>query len=341
MIEFKNVNKTFKKKSTTVQALKDVNFKINKGDIFGVIGYSGAGKSTLVRLVNQLEKQTSGDILVDGHHLNTYSAAQLRTVKKDIGMIFQHFNLLNSKTVFKNVAMPLILSKVPMEEIKVRVEEMLRFVDLAGKANQFPTELSGGQKQRVAIARALITRPKILLCDEATSALDPATTDSILDLLKKTNETFGVTILVITHEMSVIQKICHRVAVMENGQVIELDTVKSVFSQPQTSTAQRFVSTVINTLPSPSVIKDIQLHEDDTVYKLFIEPSQIKHTILNDLIQEINVKVNVIHAITANIQDETIGYLWLQVTGNPAQQSDVRSYFETHHIQYEEGLPSC
>ena len=177
-----------------------------------------------------------------------------------------------------------------------------------------------------------------MLCDEATSALDPATTDSILDLLKKTNETFGVTILVITHEMSVIQKICHRVAVMENGQVIELDTVKSVFSQPQTSTAQRFVSTVINTLPSPSVIKDIQLHEDDTVYKLFIEPSQIKHTILNDLIQEINVKVNVIHAITANIQDETVGYLWLQVTGNPAQQSDVRSYFETHHIQYELSL---
>ncbi|MBA8762403.1 methionine ABC transporter ATP-binding protein [Staphylococcus coagulans] len=341
MIEFKNVNKTFKKKSTTVQALKDVNFKINKGDILGVIGYSGAGKSTLVRLVNQLEKQTSGDILVDGHHLNTYSAAQLCTVKKEIGMIFQHFNLLNSKTVFKNVAMPLILSKVPMEEIKVRVEEMLRFVDLAGKANQFPTELSGGQKQRVAIARALITRPKILLCDKATSALDPATTDSILDLLKKTNETFGVTIMVITHEMSVIQKICHRVAVMENGHVIELDTVKSVFSQPQTSTAQRFVSTVINTLPSPSVIKDIQLHEDDTVYKLFIEPSQIKHTILNDLIQEINVKVNVIHAITANIQDETVGCLWLQVTGTPAQQRDVRSYFETHNIQYEEGLPSC
>ena len=250
MIEFKNVNKVFHKKRETIQALKNVSFKIDQHDIFGVIGYSGAGKSTLVRLVNQLETVSDGQVIVDGHEIDTYKEKDLRDIKKDIGMIFQHFNLLNSKSVYKNVAMPLILSKTNKKEIKEKVDEMLEFVGLADKKDQFPDELSGGQKQRVAIARALVTHPKILLCDEATSALDPATTSSILNLLSNVNRTFGVTIMMITHEMSVIQKICHRVAVMENGEVIEMGTVKDVFSHPQTNTAKNFVSTVINTEPS-------------------------------------------------------------------------------------------
>lgn len=236
MIEFKKVNKRFNKKGETIQALKDVSFKIEKHDIFGVIGYSGAGKSTLVRLVNQLEQVSDGEVIVDGKDINTYSEKDLRNVKKDIGMIFQHFNLLNSATVFKNVAMPLILSHKHKDEIKAKVEEMLEFVGLADKMHQFPDELSGGQKQRVAIARALVTNPKILLCDEATSALDPATTSSILKLLSNVNQTFGVTIMLITHEMSVIQKICNRVAVMEQ-------VVYSLFLD-----AQQVTSPLINTL---------------------------------------------------------------------------------------------
>ncbi|WP_438914437.1 methionine ABC transporter ATP-binding protein [Staphylococcus pseudintermedius] len=341
MIEFKNVNKIFKQGRHSVHALKDISFSIQAGDVFGVIGYSGAGKSTLVRLINQLEQQTSGDVYVDGHHLNTYAPAQLRAVKKDIGMIFQQFNLLDSKTVFKNVAMPLILRKVPMNEIKSRVEEMLHFVGLSGKANNFPNELSGGQKQRVAIARALVTRPKILLCDEATSALDPATTDSILQLLKKTNETLGVTIIVITHEMSVIQSICNRVAIMENGVVIELDTVKQVFSHPKTTTAQRFVSTVINTSPSQQVMDNLQIDERHQIYRLFIESTQITQTLINDLIQKTAVNVNIVHATMADIQEETVGYLWLLIKGEAAQQQQVTYYFEHHQIQYEKGVPTC
>ncbi|MCS4485785.1 methionine ABC transporter ATP-binding protein [Staphylococcus americanisciuri] len=338
MITFKNVSKTFTKKDSTVHALNNVSFTVNRGDIFGVIGYSGAGKSTLVRLVNQLEKQTSGDVYVDNHHLNTYTQADLRKVKQDIGMIFQHFNLLNAKTVYKNVAMPLILRKVKPAEIEKRVNEMLAFVGLDGKAQQYPNELSGGQKQRVAIARALVTNPKILLCDEATSALDPATTDAILDLLKKTNETLGVTILVITHEMSVIQKICNRVAVMEHGSVIELDSVKNVFSHSKTTTAKRFVSTVINTEPSQHVVQQLSYEDNAKVYRLFIEGNQISHEIVHDLITQFHVKVNIIHAFMAEIQDDTVGYLWLQVTGDHTQQQAVQSYLTTQHIQFEEVL---
>lgn len=240
MIEFKNVNKIFQQKNSEIQALKDVSFKVEEQDIFGVIGYSGAGKSTLIRLVNVLEEKTSGEVLVDGHDVNKYSKKKLQVIKKNIGMIFQHFNLLNSKTVFNNVAMPLILQGKNKNDIKDKVNELLEFVGLEDKGKQYPNELSGGQKQRVAIARALVTDPKILLCDEATSALDPATTDSILKLLKRVNEQFGVTILLITHEMSVIQQICNKVAVMENGEVIEIGPVLDVFSHPQTSTAKNY-----------------------------------------------------------------------------------------------------
>lgn len=336
LIEFKHVHKTFHKIGTNVTALKDINFKVNQGDIFGVIGYSGAGKSTLVRLVNQLETQSTGDIWVDGHHLNTYNQKALRKVKKDIGMIFQHFNLLNSKTVYKNIAMPLILAKVPPKKIKQRVEEMIAFVGLKGKTDHFPNQLSGGQKQRVAIARALVTNPKILLCDEATSALDPATTDAILDLLKKTNETFNVTILIITHEMSVIKKICDRVAVMDNGRIIELDTVKHVFSHPQTQTAQRFVSTVINTTPSELLLEEVKTTPHSQLFKLFIENHQIQHAIINDLIQKIGVRVNIVHAFMTDIQADTVGYLWLNIEGDASHLTQTRDYLSAHHIQFEE-----
>lgn len=339
MIEFKNVNKVFRKKRETIQALKNVSFKIDQHDIFGVIGYSGAGKSTLVRLVNQLETVSDGQVIVDGHEIDTYKEKDLRDIKKDIGMIFQHFNLLNSKSVYKNVAMPLILSKTNKKEIKEKVDEMLEFVGLADKKDQFPDELSGGQKQRVAIARALVTHPKILLCDEATSALDPATTSSILNLLSNVNRTFGVTIMIITHEMSVIQKICHHVAVMENGEVIEMGTVKDVFSHPQTNTAKNFVSTVINTEPSKELLASFNSRKDSnfTDYKLFLDSEQIQLPILNELINEHYLNVNVLFSSMSEIQDETVCYLWLRFEHDESfNDFKLTDYLSKRHIRYEE-----
>ncbi|CAM3124821.1 methionine ABC transporter ATP-binding protein [Staphylococcus argensis] len=341
MIEFRNVNKIFYKKKEKIHALKDISFTVKEGDIFGVIGYSGAGKSTLIRLVNQLERVSSGQVTVDGHELDTYREKELRRVKKDIGMIFQHFNLLNSATVFKNVAVPLILSKKSKKEISEKVIEMLEFVGLSDKRNQYPDELSGGQKQRVAIARALVTNPKILLCDEATSALDPATTDSILKLLRNVNETFGVTILLITHEMSVIQEICNRVAVMEDGEVVEIGSVKDVFSIPQTQTAKNFVSTVITTEPPKELREAFNTVESSnyTDYKLFLDSKQIILPIVRELADKYQVDINILFSSMSTIQKETVCYLWLRFEHNPHFKiEDIECYFDEQHIRYEEVL---
>ncbi|MEW4962084.1 methionine ABC transporter ATP-binding protein [Staphylococcus aureus] len=339
MIEFRQVSKSFHKKKKTIDALKDVSFTVNRNDIFGVIGYSGAGKSTLVRLVNHLEAASNGQVIVDGHDITNYSDKMMRDIKKDIGMIFQHFNLLNSATVFKNVAMPLILSKKSKTEIKQRVTEMLEFVGLSDKKDQFPDELSGGQKQRVAIARALVTNPKILLCDEATSALDPATTASILTLLKNVNQTFGITIMMITHEMRVIKDICNRVAVMEKRQVVETGTVKEVFSHPKTTIAQNFVSTVIQTEPSPSLIRRLNDEQvgDFKDYKIFVEETQVTQPIINDLIQIYGREVKILFSSMSEIQGNTVCYMWLRF--NMDQQFDdtaINQYFKEKNIQFEE-----
>src|SRR5699024_5904050 len=245
VIELKNVSKVYKRNNEETVALDDVNLHIEEGDIFGVIGFSGAWKSTLIRLINYLERPTSGAIYVDGKDLGSYNNSQLRHVRKDIGMIFQHFNLLQAKTIYQNIAIPLILAKQPKHIIKERVIELLKFVGLEDKMKSYPNELSGGQKQRIGIARALATNPSILLCDEATSALDPQTTDSILHLLKQINEKYNITIVMITHEMSIIQKICNKVAVMEEGRVIEEGEVTKVFSQPKQQATKDFVKTVI------------------------------------------------------------------------------------------------
>lgn len=336
MIEFKNVNKVFQQKNSKIQALEDVSFKVEEQDIFGVIGYSGAGKSTLVRLVNVLEEKTSGEVIVNGHDINQYSKKELQSVKKDIGMIFQHFNLLNSKTVFNNVAMPLILQGTNKSKIKEKVDELLKFVGLEDKGKQYPNELSGGQKQRVAIARALVTDPKILLCDEATSALDPATTDSILKLLKRVNEQFGVTILLITHEMSVIQKICNKVAVMENGKVIEIGQVLDVFSHPKTLTAKNFVSTVITTDISPNLRKLIPENQNATDIKLYIDGEQVTQSIINDLITKYHVQINVLFASMSDIQGIPVGYLTLRLNGEQKAIQNSFQYLNELNIEFEE-----
>ena len=236
MINFQNISKTFKTKGNTVHALDNVSLQIEKGDIFGVIGFSGAGKSTLVRMVNALETPDSGTVIVNGKDISQLQRRELRSFRKNIGMIFQHFNLLESKTVFQNIAIPLQLDHWPKDKIQARVKELLKFVELEDKETALPKQLSGGQKQRVGIARALALNPEILLCDEATSALDPRTTDSILELLKKINRDLDITILMITHQMNVIAQVCNKVAVLEKGQLVETGSVIEVFVNPQKET---------------------------------------------------------------------------------------------------------
>jgi D-methionine transport system ATP-binding protein len=241
MITLENVSKSFYTKRTSAHALSDVSLQVKEGEIFGVIGSSGAGKSTLIRCVNFLERPTAGRVIVDGRDLGSLTSRELVFARRDIGMIFQHFNLLSSRTVFGNVAFPLELSQTPSAAVETRVRELLSLVGLEAKADAYPAQLSGGQKQRVAIARTLATQPKVLLCDEATSALDPETTLSILELLKDINQRFGITILLITHDMNVVRAICHRVAVLSEGRIIEEGPVQQVFARPQTDLTRRFI----------------------------------------------------------------------------------------------------
>ncbi|QRG86525.1 methionine ABC transporter ATP-binding protein [Bulleidia sp. zg-1006] len=244
MIEIKNVSKTFATKSDSIHAVEDVTLNIQEGEIFGIIGYSGAGKSTLVRLINQLEKQTSGEIWIDGVNIGELNKKDLNKQRQSIGMIFQHFNLLWSRTVQKNIELPLELAGMDKEERKKKVKELIELVGLSGRENFYPSELSGGQKQRVGIARALANRPKILLCDEATSALDPETTEQILSLLREINQKLHLTIAMITHQMEVVQKVCHRMAVMEEGKIVELGLVEDLFSRPKHAVTRKFVQNI-------------------------------------------------------------------------------------------------
>ena len=245
MITLKNISKTFQQKNRTVTALSDISITVAAGKIFGVIGASGAGKSTLIRCVNLLEQPTSGEIIVDGQNLTDLSRKKLAQARRNIGMIFQHFNLLSSRTVFENIAFPLELDHIKKDEIKARVTDLLKLVGLEEKHNDYPGSLSGGQKQRVAIARTLASNPKVLLCDEATSALDPATTGSILSLLKDINQRLNITILLITHEMNVVKAICDEVAVISDGKLIEQGAVSTIFSRPKTELAREFIASTI------------------------------------------------------------------------------------------------
>ena len=246
MIQIEHVSKTFSGKYGTVHALDDVSIHVEKGDICGIIGFSGAGKSTLIRLVNGLETADSGKVTVCGKELSTLKKPELRALRRKIGMVFQQFNLLESKTVYHNIALPLILAKTPKVEIDKKVKEVLKIVELEDKKDTYISQLSGGQKQRVGIARALTTDPELLLCDEATSALDPMTTRSILALLKDINRKLGLTIVIITHEMAVIREICTRVAVMENARLVEEGTVEAVFAHPKSRAALNLFLSLIH-----------------------------------------------------------------------------------------------
>ncbi|MGB9095754.1 methionine ABC transporter ATP-binding protein [Erwinia sp.] len=317
-IAFRNVSKTFSRKNVEFLALEQIDLTIEKGDIYGVIGTSGAGKSTLLRLINHLDTPSKGDVLVNGESLQGVTKSRLNNVKKDIGMIFQHFNLLNAKTVFHNVAIPLILQGRDKAFIRARVEELLAFVSLGDKANSFPDELSGGQKQRVGIARALATNPSILLCDEATSALDPQTTVQILLLLKEINQRYGITIVLITHEMSVVQKICNKVAVMAQGRIVEQGDVLSLFAHPQHAVSASFVQSVIHDRLPEQTLALLAGQERAQALRLEFIGITAQQPIVNRLIRDFPVEVNILFANMSEVQSTILGFMIVQIKGEPS-----------------------
>lgn len=337
MISIRNVTKEFELNKQKVTALSDVTFTIDKGDIFGIIGFSGAGKSTLLRMINALEVPTSGHVEIDGVNINALSFNELRKVRKRIGMVFQQFNLLNAKSVYDNVAIPLILNKVSQDEIDAKVKKLLDFVDLGDKANAYPGELSGGQKQRVGIARALATDPSILLCDEATSALDPDTTESILRLLERVNHELGVTIVIVTHEIDVIQKICNRVVVMEQGRLIEEGSVLDVFSKPKKETTKRFVRTVIPDEIPMSVKHTLACEKREyTILKMHFLGNHTTDNVLYHINKTYNLETSVLFATVTELEHTVLGIFIVQFIGNADEVGKVKDYLLSQGIEWQE-----
>lgn len=318
IIRFDGVHKTFGEGPKAVHAVEDVTLDIEEGEIFGVIGYSGAGKSTLVRLVNGLERATSGTVEVDGRTVSSLSEKQLRPLRTDIGMVFQQFNLFSSKSVAENVAYPLRVAGWDKERRRARVAELLQFVGLSDKAQARPAELSGGQKQRVGIARALASHPKILLADEATSALDPETTREVLGLLRRVNSELGLTIVVITHEMDVVKYLCHRVAVMEGGRVIEQGTVYDVFSRPQHEATRRFVGTSLRDRPSPEVLARLAASHPGRLVTVAVQEDTGSSARIMQTFAEREVGGAIVYGGITEIGERPFGSLTLSLTGEPA-----------------------
>ncbi|MCH4218524.1 MAG: ATP-binding cassette domain-containing protein [Megasphaera sp.] len=337
MIKFSDISKTFQVKNETVQALQHVSLTIQDGDIFGVIGFSGAGKSTLLRMVNALEVPTEGQVEIDGKNIDALSHNELRKVRKKIGMVFQQFNLLDSRTVYDNVAIPLRLNHTEQTAMHTTVTKLLEFVNLADKAAAYPPQLSGGQKQRVGIARALATNPSILLCDEATSALDPETTEQILQLLERINKELNITILIVTHEIQVIQRLCNRVAVMEHGRVVETGSVLEVFSNPQQPMTRRFVQTVIpDTIPN-SVSNELK--NETRNYKL-VKMRFLGKNATENVLYHINtnyeVETGVLFATVCELQHTVLGIFIIQITGNEENIRQVLQYIDSLNLQWQE-----
>ena len=311
LIQLDHITKTFDTGADKVHAVSDVTLHIKSGEIFGIIGFSGAGKSTLVRCINLLERPTSGTVTVDGKVLTDLPAKELREARKKIGMIFQHFNLMRSRTVGENVAYPLKGSGLTKQQIKAKVRELLELVDISEKENAYPSQLSGGQKQRVAIARALANDPKVLLCDEATSALDPQTTGAILQLLKHLNEKLGITIVIITHEMAVVKEICDRVAVMEHGNVVEEGDVFSIFAAPKAGITRDFIRTTSNLQKIEKLIEDksplVALNPGEKILRLNYIKKNTSEALISETSRKFNINLNIIFADLEIVQDAPIG----------------------------------
>lgn len=337
IISFENLSKRYEKKGQIFVALDNVTFKVNKGDVYGLIGFSGAGKSTLLRMVNALETPTEGKVFVKGVDLTSLKESKLREIRKDIGMIFQEFNLLETKTVFDNIAIPLVLRHENKQKIKARVEELLKFVGLEDKAKALPGELSGGQKQRVGIARALATEPEILLCDEATSALDPDTTESILNLLAKVNKELNVTILFVTHTIRVVQKLCNKVAILEHGKLVENGSVIDIFSKPKSTIAKRFVETVIPSKIPESIVAELKKYEANyKVIRIFFHAEHATDDVIWQINAKLGVHTNVMFASVTELQGRVLSIITLQLTGNEEDFKKVEDYINSHGIAFEE-----
>ncbi|MBU5255004.1 methionine ABC transporter ATP-binding protein [Tissierella praeacuta] len=332
MIKIHNLSKVFTNDKEQLIAVQDVNLNIKKGEIFGIIGLSGAGKSTLIRCLNRLEEPTEGKIFINGIDLINLDKEELRKERKEIGMIFQHFNLLSQKTVYENIAFPLRLEKMDNEKIHNRVNELLEYVDLRDKKDNYPSQLSGGQKQRVAIARAIANNPKILLSDEGTSALDPKTTKSILELLRKIRNELNITIVMITHQMEVVKEICDRVAIMENGKVVEENTVENLFREPKTKIAQTFINSLQGNIEeeiiNPSDFKG-------KIIRLSFLGDSAKKPIISKVIRKFNIDVNILSGNINELQSTSVGHLILELIGEEEEVNQALLFLRNENVYVE------
>lgn len=336
MIEFKNISKHYELKGQTIRALDQINLEIPAGSIFGIIGYSGAGKSTLIRLINLLERPNQGQVIINQKDFTALDARALRQERANIGMIFQHFNLLQTKTVADNIEMPLRLLGVSKDHREKRLNELLEFIDLKHKKDAFPDELSGGQKQRVGIARALANHPKILLCDEATSALDPQTTKSVLALLKKINQEQGITIVMVTHEMDVIESVCDFVAVMEQGKVIETGSTLEIFSQPQHPTTKNFIQTVLQQQLPVNILNNLENQNHKSIYSLQFLGTSAQETVVQAAIKQFDVSLNILFANMTEINGSVIGQMFIQLLGDTESIRQTIDFFEKNGVKVEQ-----
>lgn len=339
MIELKELTKTFATKANQVEAVRNVSLHIEEHEIYGIIGFSGAGKSTLVRCINLLERPDSGKVFLQGEDLTALSNRQLRAARKDIGMIFQHFNLFKSRTVFENVAYPLKGRGLGKEEIRKKVRELLELVELEDKSTAYPSQLSGGQKQRVAVARALATDPKVLLCDEATSALDPQTTHSILKLLKRLNEQLGITIVIITHEMAVIKEICDRVAVMESGQIVEEGDVFDIFANPRQEITKSFIGTTSVLQKIYELIGEdspvVRIEPGEKILKLQYLQKSVSEALISRISREFQIDCNIIFGSIELIGEAPLGGTVVIAKGEPGHIEAAIKYLRERNILVE------
>ncbi len=328
IIEIRGLDKIYKTKNAEVQALRDINLTIDKGEIYGIIGLSGAGKSTLVRCMNFLERPTAGHVFVDGVDLGTLNTRELGKARQNIGMIFQQFNLMMQRTVEKNICFPMEIAGVDKASQKKRVDELLEIVDLSDKRDVYPSQLSGGQKQRVAIARALATSPSVLLCDEATSALDPKTTRAILALLKDINRKLGITIVIITHEMSVIEEVCSQVAIIDNSQIAESGRVAEIFAHPKTASAQRLVNPEGNKIdfggrPGKSI-------------RIVFDGNSSYEPVIGSMVLHCKAPVNIMFADTKNIEGRAYGQMIIQLPEDESTAGKMLEYLSGQNVSVEE-----
>lgn len=327
IIRFRGLGKTFHTKNGAVTALRGIEFDIHAGEIFGIIGMSGAGKSTLVRCINFLERPTEGTVIFDGKDLGSLRPKELRQTRRSMGMIFQQFNLLMQKTAFDNICFPMQIAGVPKAEAQARAAELLRVVGLEERARSYPAQLSGGQKQRVAIARALATNPKVLLCDEATSALDPTTTTSILALLKDINQRMGITIVVITHEMSVVEEICSRVAIIDDSRIAEIGKIEDIFASPKSDAARRLVF---------HDTKSVEHFTGKRCIRIVFDGRSSFEPVVSNMVMECKVPVNIMFADLKDIDGKAAGQLVLQLPDEETGAAKVKNYLAGHGLNVEE-----